>query len=220
MAKSKEEKIKQRIEKAKQARKRTIEKQLAKQRDPVELEKRLLKQRESQKRKRERAIELLCKKNSSMKNDSHGLIARNRSSRTRSRGLKGRTPTALEREIMNAIGSLPCICCLMQGRYTPVVSLHHINGRSKEHAHCKVLPLCAWHHDTPIDNESLMIWPDLIPFHAKGLLGGKMAWRKYHGHEDNLLSICYALANIDSPFELNPITNDIDIDYLRSLFPN
>ncbi|ENC6657593.1 hypothetical protein ABKY47_002042 [Aeromonas hydrophila] len=112
------------------------------------------------------------------------------------RGMKGRTPTADERRIMDAIGRLPCICCTLRGRTNPVISLHHTDGRVKPDAHKKVLPLCSGHHDTPVDKGVLEQYPDMVPFHAKGALGGPGAWRAEFGHERELLVRCYELAGL------------------------
>ena len=62
----------------------------------------------------------------------------------KSRGLKGRTPTAEERRIANALGALPCIACYMHGVISNEVSLHHIAGRTAPGCHKKQLPLCRW----------------------------------------------------------------------------
>ncbi len=51
-----------------------------------------------------------------------------------SRGLKGRSLTADERRIQTAIGTLPCIACHIHGQHSPVVSLHHIFGRTAENS--------------------------------------------------------------------------------------
>ena len=76
----------------------------------------------------------------------------NKNKRTKSKGLKGRNPTSLEKILANKIGDIGCICCLNKKWYTSdmaeqesikFVSLHHIEGRTKEWAHAKVLPLCA-----------------------------------------------------------------------------
>lgn len=115
---------------------------------------------------------------------------------TSSRGMKGRTPTADERRVMDAIGKLPCICCTLRGRTNPLIALHHTDGRVKPDAHKKVLPLCAGHHDTPVDKAALEQYPDMIPFHAKGALGGPGAWRAEFGHERDLLVKCYELAGL------------------------
>lgn len=118
---------------------------------------------------------------------------------TSSRGMKGRTPTADERRIMDAIGRLPCICCYLRGRTNPVIALHHTDGRVKPDAHKKVLPLCAGHHDTPAENEVRKRYPDMIPFHAKGAVGGPGAWRAEFGSEFSLLRLCYELAALPLP---------------------
>jgi hypothetical protein len=60
--------------------------------------------------------------------------------------MKGRTPTAEERRWMDAAGQLGCIACHHLGVHSPQVSLHHIDGRTKEGAHFKTIPLCHFHH--------------------------------------------------------------------------
>jgi hypothetical protein len=64
----------------------------------------------------------------------------------KSRGMKGRTPTAEERCFMDAIGSLGCLACAKDGVVNPWISLHHIQGRTAPGAHFLVLGLCAPHH--------------------------------------------------------------------------
>jgi hypothetical protein len=64
----------------------------------------------------------------------------------KSRGMKGRPPTAEEARFMDKMGQLPCIACLKDGWTNHVISLHHIDGRTKPGAHFVVLPLCAEHH--------------------------------------------------------------------------
>jgi len=61
--------------------------------------------------------------------------------------VKGRSPTAEERDWMDEIGKLGCIVCRMHlGMFQPEVSIHHIDGRTKPDAHLKTIPLCALHH--------------------------------------------------------------------------
>lgn len=103
------------------------------------------------------------------------------------KGLLGRTPTAAEARVMEQIGALPCECCARMGRYSPVISLHHTNGRSDPLAHMENLPLCCWHHDTPASKDVLIKYPDLIPVHAKGSLGGKAAWEEIFGKQADML---------------------------------
>lgn len=64
----------------------------------------------------------------------------------KSRGMKGRPPTADEARFMDAIAALGCIACLKDGWHNSDVSVHHIDGRTKPGAHLLVLPLCAGHH--------------------------------------------------------------------------
>jgi hypothetical protein len=64
----------------------------------------------------------------------------------KSRGMKGRVPTAAERKLHHDMAGLGCIACLLDGRVNPWVSIHHIDGRTKPDAHRKVLVLCAQHH--------------------------------------------------------------------------
>lgn len=60
--------------------------------------------------------------------------------------MKGRTPTKSEKQLHNAIAQIGCIACREDGVFTELVSIHHIDGRTKPDAHKKVLPLCAGHH--------------------------------------------------------------------------
>ena len=60
--------------------------------------------------------------------------------------MKGRTPTAAERRHMDKVAALGCIACRKDGLHNTVVSIHHVDGRTKPGAHMRVLPLCAGHH--------------------------------------------------------------------------
>lgn len=113
-----------------------------------------------------------------------------------SRGTKGRTPTAEERRIMDALGKLPCIACYMHGVITEVVALHHIDGRTKPGAHKKVLPLCDCHHQGAAPAEVRAECPWLVPVHANGNLGGKAAFSRLNKPELALLVDAYALAGL------------------------
>lgn len=154
---------------------------------------------QEQAEKRQKAIEKQRQKAATPK-DPKPKPVRRVAKATSSRGMKGRTPTADERRIMDAIGKLPCICCYLRGRTNPVISLHHTDGRVKPDAHKKVLPLCAGHHDTPADKSVRDEYPDMIPFHAKGSLGGPGAWRAEFGPESELIARCYELADLPPPF--------------------
>ena len=120
----------------------------------------------------------------------------------KSKGLKGRTPSALEKILANKIGDIGCICCLNKKWYTSdmaeqestkFVSLHHVEGRTKEWAHAKVLPLCAHHHDTPAPSHA----PDeLTPIHR----GNKKEWIAFNGTEEELLKQIYEMIDEDRPW--------------------
>lgn len=126
----------------------------------------------------------------------------NKNKRTKSKGLKGRNPSALEKVLANKIGDIGCICCLNKKWYTSdmaeqentkFVSLHHIEGRTKEWAHAKVLPLCAHHHDTPAPSHAP---EELTPIHR----GNKKEWIELNGTEDELLKQVYEMIDEDRPW--------------------
>jgi len=126
----------------------------------------------------------------------------NKNKRTKSKGIKGRNPTALEKILANKIGDIGCICCLNKKWYTSemqeqestkFVSLHHIEGRTKEWAHAKVLPLCAYHHDTPAPSHAP---EELTPIHR----GNKKEWIELNGTEDELLKQVYEMIDEDRPW--------------------
>ncbi|MFZ3286577.1 MAG: Ref family recombination enhancement nuclease [Telluria sp.] len=66
--------------------------------------------------------------------------------RMKSRGLKGRPPTADEQRFMDAMGALGCRACAKDGIENAHISLHHIDGRTKPGAHFLVISLCGPHH--------------------------------------------------------------------------
>ncbi|MFH0218506.1 Ref family recombination enhancement nuclease [Vibrio alginolyticus] len=184
------EKLQRRREKQKQSMERARAKQIAKMNDPEEREKRFKKQLQQQEHQRQRQIERLKVK----------PVAKKPTKKIASMGLKGRTPTAEEKRIMDAIGRLPCIACWLHGRENPVISLHHVFGRVGERAHAYVLPLCCYHHDTLLEADKRVQYPDMIPLHAKGKYGGKAQWKIYNGTEIELLFKVYKLAGL--PLEL------------------
>ncbi|MDG2676045.1 Ref family recombination enhancement nuclease [Vibrio sp. 705] len=172
------EKLQRQREKQKQSMERARAKQIAKMNDP-EYQK---KQRDKQQQRIER--------------QKAKPVVKKPTKKIASKGLKGRTPTAEERRIMDAIGRLPCIACWLHGRENPVISLHHVFGRVGERAHAYVLPLCCYHHDTLLEAEKREQYPDMIPLHAKGKYGGKAQWKIYNGTEIELLFKVYKLAGL------------------------
>ncbi len=214
MAIATEEKKKRALLKKKQALARKLAKQRAKIQSPEFKEKQREKQLASAKRQQARQLEKVNSPEYRAKQFEKAREAQQRQidkakakppapvkprKKVTSKGLLGRTPTALEKRITEAICQLPCIACLVHGRYNPVISYHHTDGRTKPLAHAKGLPLCAHHHDTPADKAIVEEFPDLIPIHAKGVLGGRAAWEKINGTQEDLLKLCYEKAEIEPP---------------------
>jgi hypothetical protein len=120
-----------------------------------------------------------------------------------SRGLKGRAPTAAERVVMDALGKLPCIACMQHGKESLLISLHHIDGRTKPGAHLLQLPLCVYHHQHAAPDNVRAEFPWLVPVHADGITGGKAEFANYNGSEMQLMAKAYNLAGIS---HLLPLT--------------
>lgn len=112
------------------------------------------------------------------------------------KGLKGRTPTAAERVVMDALGKLSCIACLQHGKESPRISLHHIDGRTKPGAHLLQIPLCVYHHQHAAPESVRAEFPWLVPVHADGITGGKAEFGRYNGTESELLIKAYKMAGI------------------------
>jgi hypothetical protein len=61
--------------------------------------------------------------------------------------MKGKNPSTAEKEFWSRLATeVGCIACRLDGQMNPLVSIHHIAGRTQSGAHMKVLPLCAGHH--------------------------------------------------------------------------
>lgn len=96
--------------------------------------------------------------------------------------MKGRTPSAAERRFHDRLASLGCIACRIDGNHNPMVSIHHIDGRTKPGAHMRVLPLCAGHHQ---DGYGI---PGLIAVHPY-----KRRFEDRYGSQYELLAMCEQL---------------------------
>ena len=111
----------------------------------------------------------------------------------KTKGMAGRTRTSEEVALHDAMAALGCICCINKGLIQPFsgtpVSIHHFDGRTKEDAHKKALPLCGWHHDVPIpqNDPAFALYPFIFPIHAKGSVGGRVAWEAENGTQEALL---------------------------------
>ena len=147
-----EQKIEQHRKWQKAARERAIARQREKLADPA--------WRESQYQKMRNTIDRRIAK---QKERPPASKTRKSAVKIKSRGLKGRTPTAEERRIANALGALPCIACYMHGVISEEVSLHHISGRTAPGCHKKQLPLCRWHHQHAAPAEVREKYPWLTP---------------------------------------------------------
>jgi len=104
----------------------------------------------------------------------------------KSRGMKGRPPTAEEARFMDRMGSLPCIACLKDGWRNEVISLHHIDGRTKPGAHFLVLPLCGEHHQQD----------DSDPRGRISVHGRKATFEARYGTQRELLAECIEMRGI------------------------
>lgn len=100
--------------------------------------------------------------------------------------MKGRNRTAAEKRFHDQLASLGCIACRLDGTHNPVVSIHHINGRTRPGAHMQVLPLCAGHHQDGTG------WPGLIAVHP-----WKRRFEDKYGTQEQLLERCNKLLEGD-----------------------
>lgn len=104
-----------------------------------------------------------------------GFLARSPFTRNRERAvpsMKSRqcAPTKAEKLVWTRMAeTVGCIACHLDGRATPVVSIHHIDGRTKRGCHQLVLPLCAGHHQdaTGEDKTLIAVHPDKAKFEQR-----------------------------------------------------
>jgi hypothetical protein len=99
--------------------------------------------------------------------------------------MKGSSPTKSDRELWNRLAQLGCIACRKDGFFTSLVSIHHIDGRTKPGAHRKVLPLCAGHHQ---DGTGA---PGLIAVHPY-----KARFEHRYGRQEDLLAECMQMLEV------------------------
>ena len=111
----------------------------------------------------------------------------------KSRGMKGRPPTAEEARFMDKMGALPCIACLKDGWTNHVISLHHIDGRTKPGAHFLVLPLCGGHHQDGTGANATLI--AVHPYKAR--------FEERYGTQRELLAECVDMLGSDVRSDYN-----------------
>lgn len=90
--------------------------------------------------------------------------------------LKGRNPTQDEKKHMDRVMQLGCIICHNEDLHNTEVEIHHIDGKTKQDCHFKVLPLCFRHHREGSYNDS---WVSRHPF--------KKGFQARYGKEEDLL---------------------------------
>lgn len=71
---------------------------------------------------------------------------------------KERAVTAEEKALWSRMANeIGCIACLLDGHPNTYVSIHHIDGRTREGCHKKVLALCAGHHQDGTGEDKSLI---------------------------------------------------------------
>ncbi|MCQ9618368.1 Ref family protein [Paenalcaligenes niemegkensis] len=97
----------------------------------------------------------------------------------KSRGMKGRAVTTEQKRFHDRLAEMGCTACRRDGVHQPIVSIHHIDGRTKPDAHWFVLPLCAGHHQ---DGTGVA---GLIAVHP-----WKTRFEERYGRQVDLLRLC------------------------------
>ncbi len=97
--------------------------------------------------------------------------------------MKGSNVSAVDRRLHDRMASeVGCIACRKDGRINHHVSIHHIDGRTKQHAHRNVLPLCAGHHQQNTGAQGLIA---VHPYKAQ--------FERLYGRQEHLLVECMEL---------------------------
>lgn len=99
-------------------------------------------------------------------------------------GMKGRTPTAAEKQWMNRVSTYGCYCCRRMGLMNDNILIHHVDGRTKPGAHFLVIPLCATHHEYNS---------------ADGLHANIGRWRRIYGRERDIVKFLFDYFNEPYP---------------------
>lgn len=90
------------------------------------------------------------------------------------------TVTSADKSYWSELASIGCIACRIDGKENPFVSIHHVDGRTKDGCHRKVLPLCAGHHQDGTGNDKTMI--AVHPY--------KAAFSEHYGSQESLIEMC------------------------------
>ncbi|MBD3587531.1 MULTISPECIES: Ref family recombination enhancement nuclease [Salinimonas] len=195
--------IEKRLAQQKRSQERARQRQIEKQRSPEYRAKQREKQRATAERQRAKALankdKQLEKARAQAKAQRTRAIERaelkgpnspTRNKPIKFKGMAGKARTKSDMSLHDKLGQLGCICCINAGLIQPFsgspVSIHHIRGRTITDAHKYVLPLCAWHHDTPVPQDS-GVSSDIFPIHSKGSEGGRVRWEEVNGKQHLLL---------------------------------
>lgn len=99
---------------------------------------------------------------------------------------KQRAVTKEEKAMWSRLAALGCIACMHEGVFEPDVSIHHVDGRTKEDCHKLVLALCASHHQEGTGKN-----PHYVAVHP-----WKTRFEVRFGTQQELMAECAALLNL------------------------
>ena len=103
--------------------------------------------------------------------------------------MRGRSPTKQEKRFMDDLCQIGCVACRVSGFSTPLVSPHHIDGKTKPGAHFNTIPLCGKHHQEP-DTHKPKRW---ISRHGDG----RAAFEREYGKEEDLRQLCLEIMDYE-----------------------
>jgi len=106
--------------------------------------------------------------------------------------MKGRRPTAEEKDHMDRVRELGCVICRQQGKGRRPCEIHHVYGKTKPGAHFYVLPLCFEHHRMGSGKEPISRHPY------------KARFEQTYGTEEELLKLVDELLDLDAYSETLP----------------
>lgn len=78
-----------------------------------------------------------------------------------------RTPTKADRALWDKLAATGCIACRQDGIFNPHVSIHHLEGRSKEGCHEKVIAICGPHHQQDDSSGVWAVHPNKFRFESE-----------------------------------------------------
>lgn len=97
--------------------------------------------------------------------------------------MKGRSVTAQQKRWHNTlVTTVGCVACrVSMDIHNDHCSIHHVDGRTKPHAHWYVLPLCAGHHQHGYGGDG---------FPGFAVHGQKVAFEQAYGRQADLVQVC------------------------------